>query len=574
MNFIHTKTGQQVAFIANTMLFTYQAFAQPSQTTSNPESSDYYVQVADERGLGGVLGYGRGAAFVDIDSDGDDDLFVADTDGRLFGEPYGMSQFYLNDGTGQFAPAELNLDPDDFHSTWVGSFADYDNDGDPDLLVGNGGFTGSSTLALLENRISLGQGFVNVTQKAGFWGQNNAVEDEAWWGVSWADYDNDGWLDVVVSRLQGRPLLYHNDGEGKFSERGEQLGLEDNNNLNTKNPVWIDYDSDGDQDLYIAGMDWHAFYRNDIERFENVTESVFVKPMEGRSDLPVVFAVATADFDQDGNEDIYLGRWDSQDYIMFGDGAGEFEMLGREIGLDSINHVALSETDTQPFSAQGNRARSQARENNQLNGTDLPPPFENTMGLGIGDLFDDGLPDIVIGTGNPQFAAADIIFCNQGQRIFERCTDLFIEATDEHVMTRGHGAVFADVDRDGRTDLYINLGGHPPFDFGQKVESREVNKLFVRQTDEPVNAAWLTLSGTNSNRDAIGARVKYGVGDQIRYHYVRSTFGFQSQNSATLLLPFGDSDTVPVTIDWPSGSTTELIVNAGSTINVVEPYAP
>ena len=80
------------------IFLTNSLWAQVSNETGNnelPVSSSYltdvYQQVAEPRGLGGVVGYGRGASFVDIDNDGDDDLFVADTDGRLFGPPFGIS---------------------------------------------------------------------------------------------------------------------------------------------------------------------------------------------------------------------------------------------------------------------------------------------------------------------------------------------------------------------------------------------------------------------------------------------------------------------------------------------------
>jgi len=547
----------------------------PSTNVALPQNSsaqvDRYDQVADMRGLDGVVGYGRGASFADIDSDGDDDLFVADTDGRFFGAPYGMSMIYLNDGSGNFVPGEFNLDAADFNATWVGSFADYDNDGDPDLMVGNGGYTASSSLVLLENRIDQRQGFVNVTAAAGFDSADDTVQASPWWGVSWADYDNDGWLDVMVTRMVGRPLLFHNEGDGVFSEQGEALGFQDAGHRNAKNPVWIDYDEDGDQDLYLSGIDWHAFYRNVGDRFEDVTQEIFAEPLAGRSGLPAVFATATADFDQDGHEDIYLGRWDSQDYILFGDGAGKFERLGSEAGLDTINHVQLSPTDNNPMGNEGQQARRQARLNGPSGEEDAGIlPYENTMGLGVGDFYDDGFPDVVIGTGEPEFAAADIFLCNRGQRRFERCTDQFIDPASDHTMTRGHGAIFADVDRDGFTDFYFNLGGHPNYDFARKTESRETNKLFMRQTEATANAAWLTLSGTSSNRDAIGARIRYGEGDLARYHYMRSTQGFQSQNSMTLVLQLGDRESVPVIIDWPSGATTELTVATGEHRNVVE----
>jgi hypothetical protein len=542
-----------------------------AQAQNSAPHSEFYSQVAESRGLGGVVGYGRGAAFADIDSDGDDDLFVADTDGRLFGRPFGMSMIYVNDGSGNFIPGEFNLDPADFHGTWVGSFADYDNDGDPDLMVGNGGYTNSSTLVLLENRINQNQGFVKVNQLAGLDDEDGADASSGWWGVSWADYDNDGWLDVLATRRQARPLLFHNEQNGTFVEVGEQLGLTTSGQRDAKNPLWIDYDQDGDQDLYIAGMDWHAFYRNDLDRFTDVTEEIFVEALAGRSGLPAVFAAASTDFDQDGKEDIYLGRWDSQDYILFGNGVDGFDRMGIEAGLNTDNLLAISGTDRNPMYSQTSPARIAARANGLEGESEAGiTPYENTMGLGVGDFYDDGYPDVVIGTGDPAFVAADVFFCNLGARRFERCTDRFIEPDSSHNMTRGHGAIFGDVNRDGFTDFYFNLGGHPPYDFDQNAESRETNKLFMRDTNETANAAWVTLTGTESNRDAIGARVRYGEGDLTRYHYLRSTQGFQSQNSMTLLLPLADQESAPVVIDWPSGKTTEISVKAGEHYNITE----
>jgi len=559
------------------LLVASQFFAAASvsgqQPTAPGSDADYYQQVAESRGLGGIVGYGRGAAFVDIDGDNDDDLFVADTDGRLFGRPYGMSILYVNDGTGNFIPGEFNLNPDDFLATWAGSFADFDNDGDPDMLVANGGYTTESTLALLENRIRLGQGLVNITRQSGIRNEQELQEKYRWWGVSWADYDNDGWLDVVVTRLRQRPLLFHNEGNGQFAEVGEQLGLQDYGQRDAKNPLWIDYDRDGDQDLYLAGMDWHGFFRNDGEGFTEVTEQVFNMPLAGRSGLPAVFAASSADFDQDGNEDIYLGRWESQDYILFSNGDGTFQQVGKDNGIDTANLDKISDTDTNPMASETRLLRQRERLENQDGKETNMAPFENTMGLGIGDLFDDGFPDIVIGTGDPQFNAADVVFCNLGQRQFQRCTDRFIEPDSSHSMTRGHGIAFADINHDGFTDYFFNLGGHPPIDFNQQRESRETSKLFMRQTTDNANAAWLTLTGTRSNRDAIGARVRYGEGEATRYQFVRSTGGFQSQNSKTLLLQLGEQASIPVVIEWPSGIVTELTVESGQNLQVVETVA-
>ena len=98
-------------FSLGTVFLTNSLWAQESNVTDNNELpvstsdfTDLYQQVSEPRGLGGIVGYGRGASFVDIDNDGEDDLFVADTDGRLFGPPFGISMIYVNEGSGNFLP--------------------------------------------------------------------------------------------------------------------------------------------------------------------------------------------------------------------------------------------------------------------------------------------------------------------------------------------------------------------------------------------------------------------------------------------------------------------------------------
>src|SRR5215510_7039305 len=129
-----------------------------------------YCNRAVEAGIHTVKRYGRGSAFVDIDGDGWDDLFLADTDNRWEPNNYGVSMFFINKHDGTFTPipaTELGIDSRDLLSTWNGSFADYDNDGDPDLLLANGGYTGNSNLALYENRLNEGGKFVSVTSASG-----------------------------------------------------------------------------------------------------------------------------------------------------------------------------------------------------------------------------------------------------------------------------------------------------------------------------------------------------------------------------------------------------------------------
>jgi len=217
----------------------------PEQTTPAP-GKDRYIESSDAVGLGKVIGYGRGATFVDINGDGFDDLFVVDSDDRHRTNDFGVSQMYLNKQDGTFEPVDIGIDPDDLIGNWAGSFADYDRDGDPDLLIVNGGYTTTSSLALYENRMSTEGRFVDVTSASRIRESTTDVDDSFWWGVSWADYDNDGWLDVVLTRRLSSVLLLHNEGDKTFTETGAALGIKIENMGDSKNPVWFDFDEDGD----------------------------------------------------------------------------------------------------------------------------------------------------------------------------------------------------------------------------------------------------------------------------------------------------------------------------------------
>jgi hypothetical protein len=366
------------------------------------------------------------------------------------------------------------------------------------------------------------------------------VDDSSWWGAAWADYDNDGWLDVAITRRGSSTLLLHNEGDKTFAEAGAALGIRIENMRDVKNPVWFDFDEDGDQDLYIAGMQVHRLYENRVNTgggFSDVTNRLGL-------DFPSVFAATTADFDQDGHEDLYLGRWVRQDYVLFSDGEGNFQSLGPQAGLDAIT---------------GDPSAS--------------VPYENTMGLGVGDLHDDGYPDVIIGTGDPATTGADIVFCNDRDRSFSRCTDLLIDKDDNHVQTRGHGVVFADINRDGYTDFFWNLGGHPIYDarFPEE-ESRETNKYYLRDTSEDASSAWVTLRGTTSNIDAIGSRIEVTYeNDEKRYYFVHSTTGFQSQNSRELLIPLFGFDQARLEVTWPEGNKSQHVITSGVNHKIIEP---
>jgi hypothetical protein len=508
---------------------------------------DHFCNMAGEAGLMGVTRYGKGAAFADIDGDGWVDLFAADAEPRLH-DDWGLSAFYLNNGDGTFRSADLGIDEQDLNANWTGSFADMDNDGDQDLLLVSGGYAGTGRISLYENRIPEGGALVSVTDASGIGGAN--TRPFRWWGVSWADYDGDAYLDIAVSRNYAPALLFHNNGDSTFTNVTERMGIETPipGKRDGKNIVWIDYDGDSDPDLYYAGIEAHMFFENlEGKFFLDVTDKVFAGLIPDNvyydEGAPVVFSAAAADFNQDGSEDLYLGRQVEQDLVLFNDGNGGFTAAGRDVGLD-VKILAKN-----------------AKED-----------IENTMGLGVGDLFDDGWPDVIVGTGDPVRADMDVVFCNRGGR-FERCTDVLHANGDGPFRTRTHGIVFADVDQNGTTDVYQNLGGHAPWDQKSGIDSREKPALFIRDADSDSNTATLMLEGTASNRDAIGARVRVTAGE-THYYTVRSTQAFQSQNDKALVVSLGDAEEADVEISWPSGELSKLTVNAGDRVAVQEQVQP
>jgi hypothetical protein len=393
--------------------------------------------------------------------------------------------------------------------------------------------------ALYRNDVASGGRFTNVSSTAGI--RPDAL---GYWGAAPADIDGDGDLDLVVTAVAQQdqkgywtlsvPItLYRNRGDGTFEDASATSGL----GLitgNVKNPVWIDYDHDGDPDLYIAGMQEQRLFRNDGNgQFTNVTSAL---PDLGDGE-PHVWAAAAADFDQDGWEDLYLGRWDEQDYVLLNQHDGTWKPAGRDVGIDK-----------------------------QL-GSDSP---ENTMGLGVGDIDDDGYPDALIGPGAPWFAAPPIVYCNDGASHFgfHRCSESFVAGNGSG---RHHGIALADYNHDGATDIVYNRGGmimpdDMPADY-PAIEQQPA--LYLQRPPSAPQTAVIHLVGTVSNRSAIGARIEVG-GAAKHYYTIHGAQGFQSQNSDWLPVFVGGTS-APATVYWPSGRTSQVELLRGRRTQISEP---
>ncbi|MDH4035184.1 MAG: VCBS repeat-containing protein, partial [candidate division Zixibacteria bacterium] len=235
-------------------------------------------------------GYSEAASWGDLDNDGDLDLFVANSSGNL------RNFLYLNNGDESFTAVTSGPIVDEAVPSRCGVWGDYDNDGDLDLFVAN---ESNAHNSLFENQ---GDGsFVQVT------GQDIVSNYGKSWGASWGDYDNDGYLDLFVANNGlSNNFLYRNLGDGTFERVTSGVVVSDSKNAIGSS--WIDYDNDGDLDLFVAvgygGVQPCLFYENDGSgNFAQITDYAITK------DTGWAYGCAWGDYDNDGDQDLVVARW-------------------------------------------------------------------------------------------------------------------------------------------------------------------------------------------------------------------------------------------------------------------------
>jgi enediyne biosynthesis protein E4 len=497
-----------------------------------------FCEQAAELGFHDGPAYGRGVALVDVDGDGWTDVWRSDSGRWEDGKPL-RSGLFRNMGDGRFEPWDVGIADEHVDMNWAGIFGDIDGDGAQDLVLLNGGYEGVHVCAVYRNAVRETGRFEDVTTRSGLF-----TSASTWWSGAFADYDGDGDLDLVVVRAVDdddpetrKVFLYENDGRGAFRDVTIEVGIPDIRG-DLKNPVWLDYDRDGDQDLVlIRAIPAHdlgeltGLYENRGEDgFVRVPTSVF--PGDAIASDPIlVFAAAAADFDQDGWEDLYLGRWDSQDLVFRNRHDGTFEMLGAEIGIDAPSEL-------------------------------------NTMGLGVGDMTGDGYPDVFVGPGDPQFARPPVVYCNRGGSTlgFERCDDDFVAGVPE---ARWHGVAFGDLNRDFRVDVVANIGGFAKYDRENGTDTAEWFSVFVNHSAPQGGAVRLRLVGTTSPAVPLGAHLRLDA-DRRVYHTLHGAQGFQSINDEWVVLPMGESTKADAHVHWPSGHVEIFSVIAGTEAVLVE----
>lgn len=211
--------------------------------------NDTFVDIADQSGVADA-GRGRAASWIDYDNDGDLDLFGTNAELEGSGD-----RLFRNEGDCTFSnvSAQVGELTSRFHKFGM-AWADYDNDGDMDVFATSGVRLPSTMLDFFSHLYhNNGDGtFSDVTTVAG-------ILEEAGNGMAWGDYDNDSDLDLFVTKGYSPGVstppsvtnrLYRNNGDGTFVQVAEMAGVAQN--LNSQEALWVDFDNDGDLDLYVT----------------------------------------------------------------------------------------------------------------------------------------------------------------------------------------------------------------------------------------------------------------------------------------------------------------------------------
>jgi len=480
------------------------------------------------------------------------------------------------------------------------SFADYDNDGDLDLYIA--GRRNNRELGLFRNDNGK---FLNVTKQSRLEKETGALVFSGIFG----DYNNDGCLDLF---LTGDPLyvdkssntwLYKNKCDGTFEDVTMQSGIV--NKYHGRGSNWVDYDNDGDLDIYIANQGDYVetirytyepnilFRNNGNGTFTNVTEAAGVDGLIGnicpatRINMEVLGKGFKAslqpiwfDFNNDNYSDLFVATDSGISSLYKNNGDGTFKNVTRDagmckygtgMGVTAGDYDNDGDLDIYVTNVGGNYLWE-----NQGNGTFI----ENAKATGLGDktslgwgtgFFDydnDGHldlyvvnGDVVSGNTTPEIGKVriDRLYRNLGNKNFASVAESEGIVGDDPK----EGATFGDYDGNGFEDLFVVTSRKEQLD--AKGDFR-----FYKNLGNDNNWVTLKLIGTKSNKDAVGAKITLVAGGSTQTRQIISGSSYLSQNSLWQTFGLGKNEIIDsVKITWPSGITqdvTDLRINELNTV--------
>jgi Flp pilus assembly protein TadD/peroxiredoxin len=535
----------------------------------------------------------HGVSVGDFNGDGLDDLYVAQPDGL-------PNRLFRNAGDGTFEDVTETADVSVLDRTSQSLFADIDNDRDQDLIL----------LARTGPLLFVNDGKGRFTRAADAFQFKQPLQGSLT-SAAMADYDRDGFLDLYLcaygyfigvsedkagppspyhDALNGSPnVLLRNDGRGKFVDVTADVGLDENNDRFSFAPAWADYDEDGWPDLLVANdFGRKNLYRNlglvdGRVRFKDVTREA------GVEDYGAGMSAAFLDYDNDGRLDIYTGNmWTS---------AGQRVTAAQGFKPEASPEIK----EIYRRHARGN-SLFQNRGDGTFEDVTLKAGAEFGRWAWSSDAFDfdnDGWEDLYVANGmftrdaDEPSIDVDSFFWRQvvaqspltrtpgtpyddGWRATNRLlvSDGAQAQHERNVLLRndGHGkfdeisgASGLGVDQDGRAFSVFDYDADGDADVILMAPRSSPQLRLFRNDFAAGNAAIaLRMTGTKSNRDAVGARVTVETDQGRITRIVKAGSGFLSQHSKELLFGLGKSRRiVKVTIVWPSG----LVQNADLPLN-------
>jgi imidazolonepropionase-like amidohydrolase len=424
-------------------------------------------------------------AFADYDGDGDLDVYVG------FNGP--ANRLYRNDigQSGGFKDVAAESGVADARATRSAAWADYDADGNPDLMLG---FAPGPASVLKLYRNDAGR-FTDVTSAAGLTRDSVAVRQ-----FSWIDVDSDNDLDLFVA-LRDRPnALYRNDS-GTFTDIAASIGLADARK--SVGAIWFDYEEDGDLDLYVANQDGdkNGLFRNVSGRFTDVADSAGVAWGGRTPNEPTNGTVrpCAADVDGDGHLDLFAANYGRNGLFLYR-GKGRFEDVSKAWGIDIDARY-----DACAFS----------------------------------DFDHDGRIDLYVnGTITGGISYRDMLFRNTGKA--------FVEVTPDSVaaLHADHGVQWADVDGDGDEDLALT---------GQRPDG--MHYVLRNMSENAARSIKVRVVNGLGRATRAGAEIRVfqaGTRRLLAMRLVDTGSGYNAQNDMAVQIGLPPTADIDLEVTWPS----------------------
>ena len=519
LNLAHMTLGEYPRLVPHEHLMSFAGFG-----------SEFDIgRFKDIAHLAGVNRFNEagGAIMDDFDNDGLLDLVVTTFD------PTQAMAFYHNKGDGTFEDRTKAAGLTQQYGGLNCVQTDYNNDGFLDIFISRGAWLPYPMRpTLLRNN---GDGtFTDVTREAGLMDPVNSIS------ASWADFDNDGFLDLFICNETGANRLYRNRGDGTFEEVAAKAGVQ-GKLQHCKGAAWIDYDKDGYPDLFLnyLGSTAQLFHNNRDGTFTDVTDAMGITGPDGG------FSCWAFDYDNDGWPDIFATCYDRTLDDLVRDMQGQ--PIQKGMGVTRLFR-----------NLNGKKFQDVSKE------TGVDKVF-STMGSNFADFDNDGYLDFYLATGDPSYSTLvpNRMFKNVGGKRFGEITT----TSGTGHLQKGHGVACGDWRRVGSVDLFVEVGGATPGD--------KYHNVLFQNPGQGNN--WLTvkLVGKKTNRAAIGARIKVVTAGEapLTVHRNVSSGSSFGANPLQQQIGLGKAGTVAtLEIYWPTSGTTQVFhdISPNQAIEVTE----